>query len=234
MPLFQLTDELLFPDPNLALDEGLLAVGGDLSEERLLLAYANGIFPWYSEGDPILWWSPDPRMVLFLDEFHLSRRFARTLRGGRWRVTYDTHFEHVIDACAAVPRAGQDGTWITPAMREAYVRLHRAGYAHSVEAWRDGNLAGGMYGVSLGACFFGESMFSLCADGSKVAMARLVQRLAGWNFRFCDCQTPSEHLASLGAREITREAFLEWLDEGLKVPTRVGSWSEQPKHSSAP
>lgn len=227
MPLYKLTDALVFPDPNRALAEGLLAVGGDLSRDRLLVAYANGIFPWYGEGEPILWWSPDPRMVLFLDEYRVSRRLARTLRSPRWRVTYDTRFEHVIDACASIPRPGQDGTWITRAMRHAYVELHRAGYAHSVEAWYDDHLVGGAYGVSMGRCFFGESMFSLRADASKVAFTRLVNRLREWEFNWMDCQVYTPHLARLGAREIPRRRFLELLARDLKHPTRRGPWTER-------
>ena len=204
MPLFQLTNALVFPDPSRALPEGLLAVGGDLSRDRLLVAYANGIFPWYGEDEPILWWSPNPRMVLFLDEYHVSHRLQRTLKDPLWHVTFDTKFEHVIDACAAVPRRGQEGTWITSEMRHAYVELHHAGYAHSVESWHDGHLVGGVYGVSMGRCFFGESMFSLRTDASKVAFTHLVNRLREWEFNWMDCQVHTPHLARLGARTVPR------------------------------
>lgn len=227
MPLFELTDTLVFPDPDRALAEGLLAIGGDLSRDRLLVAYANGIFPWFGENEPILWWSPDPRMVLFLDDFHVSRRLERRLKSPRWRVTFDTKFEHVIDACAGVPRRDQDGTWITREMRHAYVELHHAGYAHSVEAWYDGNLVGGVYGVSMGRCFFGESMFSLRTDASKVAFATLVNRLREWEFNWMDCQVYTPHLERLGARDVPRREFLDLLRRDLNWPTHRGLWTEQ-------
>ncbi len=227
MPLFQLTDALVFPDPRRALPEGLLAVGGDLSRNRLLAAYANGIFPWFGDEEPILWWSPNPRMVLFLDEFRVTKRLQRTLRSGLWHVTYDTKFEHVIDACASIPRHGQDGTWITRGMREAYVDLHRAGYAHSVESWHGDDLVGGVYGISMGRCFFGESMFSLRADASKVALASLVNRLRQWEFKWIDCQVPTQHLKRLGASEIPRDEFLTLLNDAKNFSTHRGLWTEQ-------
>lgn len=226
MPLFRLTDDHVFPHPELALDEGLLAVGGDLSRDRLLLAYKRGIFPWYSEGEPILWWSPDPRMVLFLDELHVSRRLRRKMAQPGWQVTFDTAFDQVIDACAAIPRRGQDGTWITRTMRDAYADLHGAGYAHSVETWHGNDLVGGLYGVSLGACFFGESMFSLRADASKIALTRLVERLIQWDFEFIDCQLHTDHLARLGARDVPRHEFLAMLHKNLQRATHRGSWTE--------
>ncbi|MDQ1255617.1 MAG: leucyl/phenylalanyl-tRNA---protein transferase [Candidatus Hydrogenedentes bacterium] len=224
MPVFRLTKELVFPLAEWATEEGLLAVGGDLSVERLLLAYSNGIFPWYSDGDPILWWSPDPRLVLFPNEFHLSRRLRRILRRGTFRITMDQAFQCVIEACAEAPRPGQDGTWITSEMIEAYCGLHRAGYAHSVECWVDDDLVGGLYGVSLGRCFFGESMFHRRADASKVAMAALTGQLQAWGFDLIDCQVVTPLLVSLGAREIPRAQFIECLREGICGATRCGTW----------
>lgn len=222
MPVFRLTDAIAFPPPQLASAEGLLAVGGDLSEDRLIVAYASGIFPWYSEDEPILWWSPDPRMVLYPEEFHCSRRLARTIRQGMFTVTADTEFERVVAGCASGRR---EGTWITPAMRDAYVRLHEAGYAHAFECWHDGELAGGLYGVSLGACFFGESMFTRVTNASKVAMHALVRCCEAWGFAFMDCQVPNGHLRRLGARAIPRDTFLESLASALKRPTRRGDWT---------
>ncbi|MCX5770593.1 MAG: leucyl/phenylalanyl-tRNA--protein transferase [Candidatus Hydrogenedentes bacterium] len=223
MPVFRLSQEIVFPPPDLAVREGLLAVGGDLSPARLLLAYRSGIFPWYDEGEPILWWSPDPRMVLLPAQFHVSRRLARTLRA--FNVTWDTAFWEVIEACARAPRPGQDGTWIMPEMIEAYTRLHDLGYAHSVECRQDGRLVGGLYGVSLGRCFFGESMFHEVSDASKAALAALVQRAIEWGFGLIDCQVPNPHLVNLGAREIPRSKFLKLLEQCMDVPDRVGRWT---------
>ena len=228
MPVYQLTDELAFPTPESATEEGLLAVGGDLGMERLLLAYTLGIFPWYSEGDPILWWSPDPRMVLFPQEFHPSRSLRRLYRKGRFRLSMDTAFERVLAASACAPRPGQDGTWITPAMERAYLDLYKAGYAHSAEVWEEGALAGGLYGVSLGRCFFGESMFSKVPNTSKLALWALVEQLRQWDFLLIDCQIYTDHLASLGARGIRREGFRRLLDEGLQAETRPGPWFLDP------
>lgn len=222
--IFKLSDELIFPPPMLARHDGLLAVGGDLSVERLLLAYSMGIFPWYSAGDPLLWWSPDPRMVLFPAEFHCSRRLARTLRQQVFTVTFDQAFALVVAGCAA-PRPGQDGTWIVPEMQEAYCRLHAEGWAHSVECWQGDELVGGLYGVSLGGCFFGESMFSRVTDSSKVAMAVLVRRLSVWDFDLIDCQMKSDHLVRLGGGEISGSEFSRRLQESLARPSRRGSWS---------
>ena len=214
-----------FPDPGLALDrpKGLLAVGGDLGPQRLLHAYRRGIFPWFGEGQPILWWSPDPRAVLWPDALRTSRTLRRTLRRGTFGITVDTAFDHVVRGCAA-PRAGQDGTWITRGMAAAYGRLHRAGHAHSIECWdgecrddecRDGaDLAGGLYGVAIGRVFFGESMFSRAADASKVALAHLCTL----GFELIDCQIPNPHLARLGAVEMDRRRFLALLDELCEAP----------------
>ena len=224
MPIFRLVDEPIFPPPDYADPSGLLAVGGDLSSERLLEAYRLGIFPWYSDDQPILWWSPDPRFVLHLEEFHISRSLRKTLRQGIFQVTIDRAFDEVIAACASVPRLGQNGTWITAEMQEAYRELHGLGYAHSVETWLEGKLAGGIYGVSLGKAFFGESMFHSKTDASKVALAALVEKLKSWNFHFLDAQMTTEHMMSLGAREISRRIFLKELRVALNHPTRRGKW----------
>jgi leucyl/phenylalanyl-tRNA--protein transferase len=220
MPVYRLIDQSVFPPPELAEPGGLLAVGGDLAPPRLLLAYSMGIFPWYNEGDPILWWSPDPRCILDPAELRVSRSLARTLRGEEFTVTYDRAFAAVIDACAELRRDGE-GTWITGEMREAYCRLHALGHAHSVEVWHEGELAGGLYGVCLGRCFFGESMFHRVTDASKVAFATLARHIAARGFELLDCQLPSPHLASLGAREIPREEFLARLRRGGVAPSTM-------------
>lgn len=226
MPVYRLNRRLAFPSPHEAEPDGLLAVGGDLSSARILLAYSMGIFPWYSEGNPILWWSPEPRCVLDLDDFHVSRRLRRVLSQGRFRVTFDEDFEGVIRSCATVERRGQEGTWITPEMEQAYVRLHEAGVAHSVESRLGEDLVGGIYGIALGRGFFGESMFHRKTDASKVAVSRLVDRLAGWGFHFIDAQVTTSHMLSLGAREVPRAVFLKRLGEALRYPTRCGSWQD--------
>lgn len=223
MPVFELTDEMLFPPPELAEDNGLLAVGGDLSEPRILLAYSMGIFPWYSEEDPLLWWSPDPRPVLFPDELKLSRSLRQTIKNGKFRVTLDAAFESVIRACAEVHKK-KGGTWITEDMIEAYIRLYRSGYAHSAESWLGDELAGGVYGLSLGSAFFGESMFTKKSNASKVAFAVLVKQLRKWGCSMIDCQVTTRHLTSLGAREIPRSGFMELLETALTKPTRKGKW----------
>jgi leucyl/phenylalanyl-tRNA--protein transferase len=225
MPIFRLSDELKFPPPHLAEDDGLLAVGGDLSKERLLLAYASGIFPWYSDGAPILWWSPDPRLVLPPEDMTISRSLKQTMKKGVFKITIDTEFDLVIRRCADVKRNTNGGTWITSEMIDAYTRLHQSGYAHSVESWYDHKLAGGLYGVSLGSAFFGESMFTDKRDASKVAFAVLVQKLLKWDFTLIDCQVTTAHLLSLGAREIPRKEFMALLKTALTVPTRKGKWS---------
>ncbi|MEW6600554.1 MAG: leucyl/phenylalanyl-tRNA--protein transferase [Nitrospirota bacterium] len=224
MPVFRLPDEHIFPPPRLAEDNGLLAVGGDLSESRLLLAYSKGIFPWYAEGDPILWWSPDPRLVLFPDQLRISRSLKQTIKKSIFNITMDTAFEEVIGYCASVRRNDGAGTWITEEMKEAYISLHRSGYAHSVEAWHDDKLAGGLYGISLGSAFFGESMFTKKSNASKVAFISLVRQLAKWNFTLIDCQLTTPHLLSLGASEIPRIKFLDMLKESLLNPAKKGSW----------
>lgn len=224
MPIFRLSQKLVFPPAELA-EDGLLAVGGDLCQDRLLLAYRQGIFPWYSDDEPILWWSPDPRMVLYPNRMYVSRRLLRILRSGRFQFTLDTAFEDVIDVCATIPRRDQEGSWITPEMRDAYVGLHRAGYAHSVECWRDGVLAGGLYGVSLGRCFFGESMFSRERDASKSALYVLCAECQARGVQLIDCQVANPHLFRMGAREIPRSAFLRLLQEELQGESLVGRWS---------
>jgi leucyl/phenylalanyl-tRNA--protein transferase len=202
---------------------GLLAVGGDLSPERLLAAYREGIFPWYSEEEPLLWWSPDPRFVLFPKELRISRSMRQFLKKGLLRITFDHAFRDVIAACRK-PRPGQDGTWITKEMEEAYVTLHDLGYAHSVAVWQDGTLVGGLYGVSLGHTFFGESMFSKRANASKAALITLVSRLRELHFDLIDCQVETPHLGSLGARLIPRREFITLLNESLRHETLRGNW----------
>ena len=215
-----------FPPVSKALrsPNGLLCAGGDLSPERIVEAYRHGIFPWYSDGEPILWWSPDPRMVLFPEELKVSRSLRKTVARGVYEIRFDTAFREVMAACAA-PREGQSGTWIVPEMIEAYSRLHELGFAHSVESWRDGELAGGLYGLALGQVFFGESMFSRATDASKVALVRLVERLRGDGFRVIDCQQATAHLASLGAREIPRSRFSQLLRESIQYPPAGARWT---------
>jgi leucyl/phenylalanyl-tRNA--protein transferase len=224
MPIFRLLEDPIFPRPDYADPSGLLAVGGDLSSERLLEAYRLGIFPWYSDDQPILWWSPDPRLVLQLGDFKVSRSLRKTLKNGVFRVTLDRAFEDVIRACSSVPREGQSGTWITKEMKQAYIDLHGLGYAHSVESWFGEKLAGGLYGVSLGRAFFGESMFHLKTDASKVALAILVEKLKSWNFDFIDSQMTTEHMLRLGAKELPRRIFLKRLQAALRHPTKRGRW----------
>ncbi|MCX8044772.1 MAG: leucyl/phenylalanyl-tRNA--protein transferase [Desulfobacterota bacterium] len=225
MPIYRLARELIFPDPEDADPSGLLAVGGDLSLRRLLLAYSMGIFPWYTDGEPILWWSPDPRLILEPASLNISKSLARTIRKKKFVVTLDRCFEQVIRKCASIPRRHEQGTWIIPDIITAYLRLHHAGFAHSVETWEQGALVGGLYGVSLGAVFFGESMFSERPDASKTALVYLVHMLDAWGIRLIDCQVRTEHLVRMGAREIPRTEFLRRLREALRHPTRRGRWS---------
>jgi leucyl/phenylalanyl-tRNA--protein transferase len=224
MPIYRLTKEIVFPPPHHAEADGLLAVGGDLSSERLLLAYRMGIFPWYMEGQPILWWSPDPRLILEVGQLYISRRLRQTLKKGIFTITLDQAFAEVIHACATVPRKGQDGTWITPEMEKAYIRLHQMGFAHSAESWLGEKLVGGIYGVSLGRAFFAESMFFLKTDASKVALAALVEHLKNSGFHMLDAQITSRHLLSLGAKEIPRSIFLRRLNKALEFPSIKGKW----------
>jgi leucyl/phenylalanyl-tRNA--protein transferase len=219
-----------FPPLESALGEpnGLLAAGADLTPTRLVDAYRRGIYPWYSAGQPLLWWSPDPRMVLLVDEFRMSRSLAKRVRRRDFDVRVDTAFDAVIDACAAAPREGQRGTWITPEMIAAYRRMHALGYAHSVEAWRAGELAGGLYGLALGRVFFGESMFTRASDASKVCLAALVALLQQRGVTLIDCQQETEHLASMGARPIPRRAFARRLAELIHSTEAPAGWTAGP------
>ena len=225
MPVFRLSSEIVFPPVELSQSDGLLAVGGDLTSERLLQAYRQGIFPWFNDDSLLLWWSPDPRSVLHPDRLHVSRRLARTIRQGRFQIGADLAFEEVVDHCAHNPLPGRESSWITDEMRLAYVRLHQQGYAHSVESRLDGRLVGGIYGLSLGRMFFGESMFSLEPDASKVALAALCRQLVEWDFDLIDCQIPSRHLRSLGAEDMPRLEYIERLQASLEHPDRRDNWS---------
>ncbi len=218
-----------FPSPDSALTDpdGLLAIGGCLSPTRLLAAYRCGIFPWYSDGQPLLWWSPDPRTVLAPGNVHVSRSLSRTERRGGFELSWDRAFGAVIEACAA-PRAGHTGTWITADMRDAYVALHRLGYAHSFECWRDGELAGGVYGVALGAVFFGESMFSCRRDASKLALVGLCRQLARWGYQLLDCQMHTAHLASMGAEMWPRARFLATIARCIDCAPAADAWHIKP------
>jgi leucyl/phenylalanyl-tRNA--protein transferase len=236
IPLLGPTDS--FPPLERALHEpnGLLAAGGSLTVPRLVEAYARGIFPWFSAGDPVLWWSPDPRMVLFVDEFHTSRSLLKRLRRGGYEVTADRAYNDVLRACAA-PRGSDSSTWLVPQMMRAYERLHEAGLAHSIEVWMDGALAGGLYGVALGRAFFGESMFARRTDASKIALAHLVAQLARWQFPLIDCQMSTAHLASLGAREIPRATFVRHIEslvrqDGVPAPWRLDTSFSVPGHGA--
>jgi len=225
MPVYLLSDDLIFPPPSLAPKDGLLAVGGDLSQKRLLLAYSMGIFPWYSEAEPILWWSPDPRLVLYPDELRISKSLQKIIDRRLFRVTVDQAFEQVIAECAKTRRRNHKGTWIVDDMIKAYCQLHASGFAHSVEAWQEEKLAGGLYGVSLGACFFGESMFTHISNASKVAFVALVEFLNAVSIDMVDCQVTTAHLMRFGAREIPRAQFLRQLKRAITQPTRKGKWS---------
>jgi leucyl/phenylalanyl-tRNA---protein transferase len=224
MPIFALSEKISFPPPHMATREGLLAVGGDLSLQRLLHAYKLGIFPWYSPGDPILWWSPDPRLVLYPDQLKVSKSLKRTIKNDVFQVTMDTAFSEVITNCAESRTEHGPGTWIDEEMIEAYCRLHQEGYAHSVEAWHEGKLAGGLYGVSLGNCFFGESMFTKVSNASKVALVALAEFLRSISCELIDCQVTTAHLISFGAVEIPRKRFLKQLENALEGPAFPGQW----------
>lgn len=218
----KLTHTLDFPDPRLANPDGIVAYGGDLNLFRIMKAYQMGIFPWYSSGDPILWWSPDPRLILELDEFRLTRSLRKKIP--QFEIRFDTAFSEVIQACGAIPRRGQRGSWILPEVAEAYEELHEVGHAHSVEAYQNGVLVGGLYGVVVGSVFCGESMFSRVSDASKVALATLIPKLKKWGFDFIDCQVPTDHLKSLGAKEISRDAFLERLKNSVHKEIASDVW----------
>jgi leucyl/phenylalanyl-tRNA--protein transferase len=217
--------ELFFPPVIRASREGLLAIGGDLSVPRLLLAYQSGIFPWPSEGLPLLWFAPPQRAVIEPDKLHVGRSLRKVVDRGVFEVRYDTAFAEVIEACAGIPRRHEAGTWILPEMIDAYIRLHEAGFAHSVESWKDGQLVGGLYGVSLGGCFFGESMFARTDDASKVAFVVLARRLHAWGFHLIDCQVQNEHLERFGVSTIPRAEFQKRLHAALELPTRRGLWT---------
>ena len=224
MPVFQLIEGLpVFPAPEYAQLNGLLAIGGDLSEARLLEAYRQGIFPWYEEGQPLLWWSPNPRLVLYPEELKISRSLKKTLRKGVFEASLDTAFEEVIQACAEVRVNSGEGTWITGEMQDAYLKLHQSGYAHSFESWHEGELVGGLYGVRIGGCFFGESMFSRRSDSSKCALVALAGYAEASGIRMIDCQMHTGHLVRMGAREISRKAFLSQLRKHIRKPLHSSS-----------
>ena len=220
--------ETAFPDPELAEQEpdGLLAVGGDLEPIRLVNAYSSGIFPWFSEDQPILWWSPDPRTLLFPDKLYISRSLGKCLRQGKFSVSFDQAFNQVVNACASIYRKEQSGTWIVEQMQGAYKRMHVLGYAHSVEVWHDKELVGGLYGISIGKAFYGESMFSSMPDASKVALVALVERLREWDFHFIDCQVVTNHLLSLGAETVPRNRFLQ-LNQEATVEEKQHYWPRE-------
>jgi leucyl/phenylalanyl-tRNA--protein transferase len=228
MPVFQLTEKIVFPRPEFAEENGLLAIGGDLSPERLIAAYGIGIFPWYSRNDPILWWSVSPRLVLFPDEFRVSRRLARDIRKPLYRITLDTAFEQVIRACAHVRTDRNEETWLSEEMQAAYCTLHRLGYAHSVECWQEKHLAGGLYGVALDRVFFGESMFTILKNGSKIALAALVSYAKKKNIKLIDCQMTTRHLLGFGARELSRAEFQDRLRTYIKTLSPDGAWHNDP------
>ncbi len=229
MPVYELdTDQLIFPHPELAEEDGLLAFGGDLSIDRLLLAYSNGIFPWYSEGQPIMWWSPNPRMLLLPQNLRVSKSLRRTVRQGRFSISSDQAFAQVIRACAEVPREGQDSTWITGEMITAYQKLHQAGYAHSFESWYEGKLVGGLYGVSIGKAFFGESMFHTMTDASKVAFFHFADHLQSAGFHFIDAQMHTRHLERLGAKEVPLKKYLRMTTKAITAkPPAQNFWKNQ-------
>ncbi len=217
--------DYIFPNPRYAMKEGLLAYGGDLNPDRVLMAYRKGIFPWYNEGDPILWWSPDPRLLLYPENFKISRSLRKKLRQKRFSVKLDRNFTSVMQHCSKVPRHGQEGSWILSEVIESYSALHKRGFAHSVEVYdEEGSLVGGLYGISTGLAFFGESMFSLVPDASKIALAHMVELAKIWNFKFIDCQIPSEHLMRLGALKVDRERFLDELENTQLYLGVHGDW----------
>ena len=224
MPVFRLDDRLVFPPVHLA-EDGLLAIGGDLRPERLLLAYTQGIFPWYAENLPILWHSPDPRMVMTTRDLVVQKSLRKAIRRRPYELKMDTAFLRVLEGCASVPRPGQTGTWLIPEMVDAYTKLHELGFAHSIEAWDGDTLVGGLYGVSLGAAFFGESMFAQAPDASKVAFVACVRQLDAWNIGLIDCQVHTEHLERFGAHEVSRLEYLDMLHAALDHPTKRGKWT---------
>jgi len=224
MPLFRLSEKIEFPPAWLARSDGLLCIGGDLCTKRLILAYRNGIFPWFSNSEPILWWSPDPRLVLFPSKIRVSKSLKKTIRKDCFSIRINTAFEQTIVACSQPRQDKPEGTWLVDEMIDAYITLHKMGFAHSVEAWQGDRLAGGLYGVSLGKTFFGESMFSLVSNASKVALVALAQELDSQGFEIIDCQVTSEHLLRMGAQEITRNLFLDILNNGVDQKVPAGLW----------
>lgn len=224
MPVFRLDDRLVFPPVHLA-EDGLLALGGDLKPERLILAYSQGVFPWYAENLPILWHSPDPRMVMTTGDLVIQRSLRKQIRRAPYRLALDTAFEQVLMGCSEAPRPGQTGTWLIPEMVDAYLELHELGFAHSIEAWRGDTLVGGLYGVSLGAAFFGESMFTKAPDASKIAYSAIVRQLELWQIGLIDCQVHTDHLERFGAHEVPRAHYLELLKVALDEPTKRGRWA---------
>ena len=230
MPVFQLTEDIVFPSPSLAEENGLLAIGGDLSPGRLINGYRNGIFPWYSNDDPILWWFTSPRLVIYPEEFRIPKRLVRYMRKPLYRVTMDQAFDKVIDCCATIRINNGEETWITDEMRNAYCQLHDLGYAHSVECWQNETLAGGLYGIALDRVFFGESMFSSLSNSSKIALASLVNHLKERNFGLIDCQMTTDHLLRYGAREISGKNFLRHLKDLISTISPDGVWTYDTKN----
>jgi leucyl/phenylalanyl-tRNA--protein transferase len=230
MSVYSLGNEPGFPHPELTDDEGLLAIGGQLGIEWLIEAYSQGIFPWYDDKNPILWWSPNPRLILYPNEFKTSKSFKRILKKKLYTVKFDHQFASVIENCKTIPRKEEEGTWITKEMKEAYINLHHYGMAHSVEVYEQNELVGGLYGVSLGKAFFGESMFFKKRDASKVALYYLCSELSKWNFHFIDAQVETDHLLNLGAVKIPRKEFLNKLEHALKHPTCFGKWTKTIQH----
>jgi leucyl/phenylalanyl-tRNA--protein transferase len=224
MPVFLLSDKIAFPSPHLASEQGLLAMGGDLSRKRLILAYQMGIFPWYSDNEPIMWWSPDPRLVLYPREIKISKTLKKIIKKKLYHVTMDLEFVQVITQCAHIRLHKNEPTWIVKDMINAYCELHESGFAHSVEVRHKDELVGGLYGVSLGRCFFGESMFTLASNASNVALVKLVEYLNSMSFDLIDCQTTTEHLVRFGAKQIPRRLFLQQLKKSLQTPTLRGKW----------
>lgn len=224
MPLFRLSSRLEFPPAWLARSDGLLCIGGDLSCERIILAYQNGIFPWFSDNEPILWWSPDPRLVLYPSDIRISRSLKKKLKKNRFRITVNQAFEQTISACAQPRKDPDEGTWLVEEMKDAYIELHHKGYAHSVEAWHQDQLAGGLYGVGIGCMFFGESMFSFQADASKAALVALARHLDRHGFDLIDCQVTTDHLCRMGAHEISRNRFLDILGRAVIRRPDPGVW----------
>lgn len=225
MPLFRLSSKVDFPPATLATSDGLLCIGGDLSTKRLIKAYENGIFPWFSENDPILWWSPDPRLVIFPGKIHIAKSLKKKINREPYTIKVDTAFEQTIKACAEPRNNKESGTWLVDEMISAYIKLHKEGYAHSIETWKDNTLVGGLYGISLGGSFFGESMFSFESDASKIALVALARYLGEKKFDLIDCQVTTDHLLTMGATQIDRKHFLKIIGQSVKRRDIIGTWS---------